>query len=382
MKRLILPALVFLSVLPATAFAQSATVAAPANAVGGSEPDYAGARAMPIPTLSAPLPENPRAPAVSTGPAQLLSRGYAGTGELMLKRIAPSSSAAEEGSGVAPQQFGTFNRPFSTARVRAIPRITTPAQQPTEWSYPFRAAGKLFFNDGASTFVCSASLIRRGLVVTAAHCVSKWGERRFYTNIRFVPAFTDGVAPFGTWTGQAFVLTSYFNGTAANCTVAGIVCDNDIAVIRLLPQSNAFPGTSTGIYGVGVNGFGFTTTTPNKTLINQLGYPVALDGGRLMQRNDSQGERSPSNSDNTLIGSLMTGGSSGGPWLINLGMPPALSGTSFGTASTPNVVVGVTSWGYTSSLPKEQGASRFTSANIVTLINAACGNPVSQPACQ
>jgi hypothetical protein len=37
------------------------------------------------------------------------------------------------------------------------------------------------------------------------------------------------------------------------------------------------------------------------------------------------------------------------------------------------VIVGVTSWGSTSLAPKNDGASPFTSGNIQTLLNAACG---------
>ena len=68
----------------------------------------------------------------------------------------------------------------------------------------------------------------------------------------------------------------------------------------------------------------------------------------------------------------MTGGSSGGPWLANLGYPPSLTGTSFSTAASHNVVVGVTSWGYTNLAVKEQGAVPFTSNNIVVLVNTVC----------
>ena len=380
MKRLIIPTLALIS-LPAAAFAQAVT-SAPANGSNGA-PDYANAKPLPLPTLSSVLPESATAPADAPSGPPVVSRGAVGDGTLSVVRIAPAQPlGSSTGAGdVSSQQFGTFNRPFTTSRVTYIPRPTVPVQQPTEFSYPYRAAGKLFFNDGSGSFICSASLIKRGLVLTAAHCVSRWGQSRFYTNIRYVPAFRSGLAPFGTWTGTATVLTSYFVGTAANCTVAGVVCNNDIAVIRLTPQAGAFPGTATGWLGYGANGWGFTTTTPNKTLINQLGYPGALDNAQIMQRNDSQGERSPTNSDNTLIGSLMTGGSSGGPWVNNLGVLPALNGTGFGTFPSANIVVGVTSWGYISTLPKEQGASRFTSANIITLVNAACGNPVSQPAC-
>lgn len=69
----------------------------------------------------------------------------------------------------------------------------------------------------------------------------------------------------------------------------------------------------------------------------------------------------------------MTGGSSGGPWAVNLGMPPILSGTSFGAGSDYNAVVGVTSWGYNDTAVKQMGASPFTTENIVGLVGAACG---------
>ena len=68
----------------------------------------------------------------------------------------------------------------------------------------------------------------------------------------------------------------------------------------------------------------------------------------------------------------MCGGSSGGPWLINFGVRPSLTGTTAGTAPDENVVVGVTSWGFVSNTPKEQGASPFLSGNIVPLVNSAC----------
>jgi hypothetical protein len=93
-----------------------------------------------------------------------------------------------------------------------------------------------------------------------------------------------------------------------------------------------------------------------------------------MQRDDSQGFRASNFSNNTIIGSLMTGGSSGGPWVVNLGLPPSLSGTGFGTAASHNLIVGVTSWGYINTAVKQQGASPFTNGNIIVLVNVACGN--------
>jgi hypothetical protein len=166
------------------------------------------------------------------------------------------------------------------------------------------------------------------------------------------------------------VLKAYLNGTD-NCAQAGVVCPDDVAILTLTAQHNDFAGNAAGWFGFGKNGFGFNSK--GQVLINQLGYPADLDKGALMERNDAQGSVSAGSSNNTIIGSLMTGGSSGGPWLINLGIAPTLSGgDSFGTDALHNVVVGVTSWGSNNPAVKNQGASPFTSNNIDVLLNAAC----------
>jgi V8-like Glu-specific endopeptidase len=337
--------------------------------------DYVNAKPMNLPKTSAAPADLIRAltsqsPSLGTPGSAI---GGAGNGKLAPVWLGIPTSAADD--EIASQEFGTSNHPFSTARADLSIATNT--------AYPYGASGKLFFNIGTSTFVCSASLIKRGLVVTAAHCVANFGKSQFYTNFRFVPGYRSGLAPFGVWTGGAIVMTSYFNGTDP-CFVSGVVCANDVAVIRLTSQAAypgaiAYPGTSTSWYGYGWNGYGFTAA--KLTHITQIGYPVCLDNGQLMERNDSQGFTNAAQVNNTIIGSLMCGGSSGGPWLVNFGIRPVLTSTTAGTASLANIVVGTTSWGYTNNAIKEQGASPFTSGNIVPLINAACGSPISQPAC-
>jgi hypothetical protein len=78
---------------------------------------------------------------------------------------APARIIPEDDGIYSPQEFGTSNLPYSTARADG-------ATGTTNKTYPFRAAGKLFFSDNGGSFICSASLIGKGLVVTAAHCVS------------------------------------------------------------------------------------------------------------------------------------------------------------------------------------------------------------------
>ncbi|WP_230958742.1 trypsin-like serine peptidase [Burkholderia stagnalis] len=328
--------------------------------------DFKNAKPMPLPRpITAPasmldsLMYNARPALGVPGFAQ----GGAGDGKQRpVQLVAPIDLSQ---TGVQPQEFGSSNQPYTTSQVNAYGNNT-------QYYYPFRAAGKLFFNIGSATYLCSASLIKPGVVVTAAHCVANFGQRQFYSNWVFVPAYSNGSAPYGTWYGaSATVMTSYYDGSDP-CAVAGVICQDDIAVIVLSPQGGSYAGNSAGWYGYGWNGYSYNPS--GFALIDQLGYPVALDSGVYMERNESQGFVSASNSNNTIIGSLMTGGSSGGPWLVNLGMPPALSGTGFGNAASHNVVVGVTSWGYTDTTVKQQGASPFTSGNIVTLVNTVCGS--------
>jgi V8-like Glu-specific endopeptidase len=282
---------------------------------------------------------------------------------------APASFESDE--TVEPQEFGTQNHPFTTSRVDVL--STTNAVSKL---YPFRAAGKLYFKKGTANYVCSASLIKKGLLVTAAHCVADFGKNTWHNTYVYAPALWGATAPYGTWQGlKAYALTAYLNGTdPCAAGASGVVCRDDVAVIVLKAHTAAplYPGTVTGWFGYGWNGWGFTTTTPKLTLINQLGYPVSHDGGLKMQRTDSQGYVSTTMANNTVWGTRQTGGSSGGPELNNLGAAAALSGTTGGSYYSYNIVVGVTSWGYTSAALKEQGASPFLSGNIAALVSAAC----------
>lgn len=290
------------------------------------------------------------------------SQGDGRRDPVFLGRPNVSELSRQSNLEVTPQESGTLNHPFSTARADAY-------QGTTHTQFPYRASGKLFFNVGGETNFCSASLIRKGIVVTAAHCVAEYGGS-FYTNFQFVPGYRYGYAPYGVWRGaKAAVLDSWRNGTD-RCTDARVVCTNDVGVIRLEPKNGVYAGQRTGFYGYGINGFGFVSGT---THLTQIGYPVCLDNGNLMERNDSQGYVHWPSSGNTIIGSLMCGGSSGGPWLINFGRRPNLTGTANGNGFTANTVIGVTSWGYVGGAPKQQGASPFTDANIGRLANRLCG---------
>jgi V8-like Glu-specific endopeptidase len=261
-----------------------------------------------------------------------------------------------------PQRFGTAEHPFTTVRADAF-------QGTTNRQFPFRASGKLFMSIGSYTATCTASMIDKGIVLTAAHCLAEYGVG-FYADFEFVPGYRKGDAPYGTWQAQSVAVpNSYLKGTAS-CAVPGVVCVNDIGVIRLVPQNGEFAGQHTGHYGFATGGYGFAS---GLTHVTQIGYPSCLDYGERMQRTDSFGYRDASQSHNTIIGSLMCSGSSGGPLILNFGKRPKLNGITSGAGGEANTVIGVTSWGYGSWGPKQQGASPFTDTNIGELATILCG---------
>ena len=181
--------------------------------------------------------------------------------------------------------------------------------------------------------------------------------------------------PYGTWAvTKVYVKASYLNGTDPCYSGApGVVCQNDVAVLVITPQSGVYPGTKTGWFSYGYNGYGFNSQNPPIALINQLGYPVSHDSGLIMQRTDSMGYVDSTFANNTIWGSRQTGGSSGGPELVNLGIRGTLSGGVLsGSESGANTVVGVTSWGYTNQAVKQQGASPFLNTNVKAFVDAAC----------
>lgn len=344
--------------------------------------NFSNAKPFPMPSISTPtLATTTRQVGESNTGTPGYSPGSLGSGMLKTKKLNRKHMPAVDAKsdGVSRAAFGTSEHPYATSRVDS--------HNGTKWLsryHPYRQSGKLYFTKGSSTYVCSASLIKPGVLVTAAHCVAGFGTNSFYSNFRFQPARFDSSMLYGNWDWVTAVApTSYLDGTAT-CAVSGIICKNDVAVIILESKVDGLGssyelGDKIGYYGYGWNGYGFSNSPApfsnrgKGAQITQLGYPVSHDSGLKMQRNDSYGYKDGQLSLNTVIGSRMTGGSSGGPWLANFGRIATLSGgVSIGSEAEANTVVGVTSWGYVSNTIKQQGASSFSSSNIVPLVDSAC----------
>ncbi|MGE3740170.1 MAG: serine protease [Geminicoccaceae bacterium] len=298
--------------------------------------------------------------------------------------------------GGTARAFGSFGIPFTSTRV-AAGATTTAAKNPNYLAatYPYRAVGKLVFSAG----YCTASVILRSVIVTGAHCVQDFGSgSAMFTNFQFIPAhFAPGKtaaqrAPYGTWAWAALARPdSWANGTDAG---SGAARDNDLAVIALAKNAaGKFIGDVTGKLGYSWNNYSFRSSSRTGNLavaaVTTLGYPQLLDSGGRMQRTDGPAFLTTIKGAGQIWqGSNFTGGSSGGPWVVNFrAANPTYSGGAGAGSEANMAVIGVTSWG--SSDPnavKDNYSSQFRqnkrypkanyggygAGNIGSLLNTLC----------
>ena len=303
----------------------------------------------------------------------------------------------ESGSGFSPEAFGSLGGfPFTSRIVAQRPNSSNGAPGNAA---PYRQTGKLFMRFGELFFVCSASVIRPGLVLTAAHCVHDFGQGNvgFADEVFFQPARHNDELPFGEWTVQSIIIPGvYFNG-ADRCLPAaiGIVCENDVAILVMNSRINEEGveeeiGDVVGRYGLYQNDRGYTPLGGDGDLaahLTQISYPQGgFTGVRMIQNESVAVQDSPlalgpdTDFNQVVIGSNLTGGSSGGPWIHNFGKSDGFQGVP-AVDSNRNRVAAVTSWGFVDNSIKIQGASRFGNntafpaggpTNVNTLINFGC----------
>lgn len=288
-------------------------------------------------------------------------RAPAGSRSDSIERSQDQSDAAKSPAGQLAGRSAValdagFRRAYFTSQSLVPPEA--------DRSYPYSAVGVLFFRiPGQGGFACSGAVIAPRLVLTAGHCAHSGSgdESGWYTDFEFAPAYRDGVAPYSTWTATAaFTTAPWYNGRDRVPNAA------DYALIEMGDQTVDGSPRRIGEV-VGYLGYQTDRLIPNHAHL--LGYPAAFDGGERMHQVTAQSYRK--SGENTVIyGSDMTEGSSGGPWIMNFG--PAASGQAGFAEPARNQVIGVTSYGYSASIPI-QGSSTLD-ANFVSMLDGACAH--------
>jgi V8-like Glu-specific endopeptidase len=276
------------------------------------------AQPMPMPTPG----EDAEASALATKGLQVFSGATVVPGALPGQKVGflgPYDPSV--GNTLAPR-WGTA--PWVYSRYRLFPDGVS-----TYTTYPYSTVGKLFFQiPGVGLFVCSASVVtgqNSSTVLTAGHCVyspppGTFGYVGTHTNFVFIPSRRTGANPVGTWTAAV-------SATTVGWQFGFLEYDVGALVMNRGGLGNNHVAAVTGSLGVLFNG-------PQVQHYHGLGYPQA-------PRNLSQtqpgaqfdGEHQEICTSATAgidlptggagdpptigIGCDSTGGTSGGPWVVN-----------------------------------------------------------------
>jgi len=234
----------------------------------------------------------------------------------------PEEVDAQQNQFGSPETLGLT--PKRDTMVYDASRVSTNHTQ-----YPYRTVGKVFFRKGENLFVCSASVIaseNRSVVWTAGHCVTDGGEEDWHDQWIFVPAYDGGAAPLGRWGARVkTTFLAWHSNRNRNYDLGAVVVE----------RRDGRPIASvTGSLGWMFNG------SRNQDW-RELGYPASgglFSGGDMWQCSAPYwrggGVSSNPGPVTSAIDCDMTGGASGGPWVVALENCPSC------------YINSVTSWGW------------------------------------
>jgi V8-like Glu-specific endopeptidase len=232
-------------------------------------------------------------------------------------------------------------------------------------------SGRVLFHQGNGDWICSASVVSDGsttdaysIIVTAGHCAYD-GADGWATNWMYIPDFDDaptytcGDTIYGCWTARALAVSpGFYPEGFGNDTVES---DWAFAVVG--------PGGHSGSAQIDALGAYPLKTTDNTvgTSAWAFGYPAAgkYHGKDLVYCTGTTVE-DPYGAATWGVGCNMTGGSSGGPWLVG-------SFTAQQIADGAGSVGSVNSYGYSGL--KYMFGPRFNSSTQSTFNAANSATP-------
>ena len=248
-----------------------------------------------------------------------------------------------------------LERPTAKPGGGGSPGTTSSSNLGTGWTAGRVTVGKVFFQMGSSLYVCSGNavddvddrVVTANLVVTAGHCVNDGGSA-FATNFLFIPRYDPAAPrtsgqPDGTFTATRLTTTSQWEAQGAD------KYNYDVGMARVSfnehgESLSAAIGDTSDIGYVGGDptstaGVDYTVDT------HSFGYPAGrpYDGTALISCWGGTTGDAVGGSTDYRLPCNMTGGSSGGPWLLDSASAVAPLTEN---ADVSDVQISVNSFGY------------------------------------
>ncbi|MBV9710701.1 MAG: hypothetical protein JO011_07300 [Ktedonobacteraceae bacterium] len=185
-------------------------------------------------------------------------------------------------------------------------------QPPTngEPSYHLSTVGKVFMtNDSGQNMVCSGTAVvsaNQSVVDTAGHCL--YWNGAWVHNVIFCPLYANGNTPYGCWAARDLEVPSDWMDARPNDF------HHDLGMAIVAPNSE---GTLTDVVG----GAGWAYNQPIEQSYSAYGYPAAHPfDGQTRQACEGGTGKSWQHGGGTVVSipCNMTGGSSGGPWFVQI----------------------------------------------------------------
>ena len=172
---------------------------------------------------------------------------------------------------------------------------------------PYRTHGKVVFTLDGVNYQCSGTVVRaktRRLVATAGHCVYGFGQ--FATNWMFIPGKEGTAEPYGRWTARRLATTSQWRASED--------LRYDVGMVTMRARNRKRLQNVVGARGVAFD-------KGRSLTFDAFGYPADGFSGTQLYRCHSaaQGVDSGPAPAPTRIDCDMTGGSSGGGWVLGDG---------------------------------------------------------------
>jgi V8-like Glu-specific endopeptidase len=177
-------------------------------------------------------------------------------------------------------------------------------------SYPLSTVGKVFFTNAAGqNLACSGTAVaslNQSVVDTAGHCLYLYGD--WVQNVIFCPLYENGNTPYGCWAARDLEVPSDWINARPNDF------HHDFGMAIVAPN---IQGVLTDLVG----GAGWAYNQPVDQPFYAYGYPAGypFDGQTRKSCESSSGTLWQHGGGNVVsIPCDMTGGSSGGPWFIQI----------------------------------------------------------------